>query len=116
MSVLECDITLFTLLKKKSVSMPHDELYYALLDWADQHKDIRDAVAKAKDSYTVNYIKLNNDSGSQTFTRKDWDNPFLAARRYYARIYDECSVMELWHDPNPALGIGGRSKLLLYKE
>lgn len=81
---------------------PKNDLYYTLLDWCDQHPEIRQEFLKNTETYTVEYTK-EDDWSEKIFTPKDYSNPYLAARRF---ISQELKLnpnlrFELWLNPNP---------------
>lgn len=111
--MLKCDLTLYEEFKNKSKSMSHDELYYALLDWADQHnKDIREEFIKSIDTYEVRYITKSGEHISKFFKAKEYNNPYIEARKFVNEILDSCECLEFWHKGNPAIGT---SELILSK-
>ena len=59
--------------------MPHDDLFYLLLDWADQHKEIQGELAKFHCAYRVRYINSSGKSNDITFKSSECSNPNLEA-------------------------------------
>lgn len=100
--VKECDMKLYEYVRRNSRKMPHDELYYYLLDWADQHNEIQKELAMKYDTYEVCYIdSLTGESNKKTFKNVNGNNPYFDARRFYGEILDTVDVAELRHLPNP---------------
>lgn len=98
----ECDIKLYEYIRRNSRKMPHDELYYYLLDWADQHRDIQEEIARRYDAYEVCYIdSMTGQSERKTFKGENGNNPYFDARRFYGEIINIADVAELRHLPNP---------------
>lgn len=77
MNVSRCDVTLYEEFKNKARTMPHDELYYALLDWADQHQEVKEEYIKSIDTYEVRYIHKNGEHISKLFKTPCARNPPL---------------------------------------
>lgn len=81
-----------------------DDLFYALLDWCDQHDEIRNRLAKKTDAYDVLYIDKNGKSHEESFTIHNGGDPYrLARKRYIELLSDSVQVAELRHRPNPYL-------------
>lgn len=112
MNVSRCDVTLYEEFKNKARTMPHDELYYALLDWADQHKDVKEEYIKSIDAYEVRYIHKNGEHISKLFKAKEYPNPYSEARKLVGEVWDDCECLEFWHKGHPAIGT---SELILSK-
>ena len=114
--MMKCDIVLYKEICKHSVSMEHNSLYYALLDWKDQHQEVRKEVEKRYDSYTVKHCNAAGET-VKVFSADTYENPFYAAYHNYNTICDEHgSVTELWKDPNPTSASEERRGKLLYSK
>lgn len=110
----ECDIKLYEYIRKNSRKMPHDDLYYNLLDWADQHQEIQEILAKRNDKYEVCYIDSSTgESKRKTFTVMDGGNPHRLARQFYEKILNTVDVAELRHLPNPYISGPERIGMLI---
>lgn len=114
--IKDCDITLYEIVRQKTKNMPRDELYYALLDWADQHEEVQQEVAKNHDTYTVDYIIKQSDGAekaySRIFTNKGYENPCRSAREFYYKITEDAIYAELRRNPNPYLREDRLSKII----
>lgn len=100
----ECDKKLYSMIRKNSRKMPHDDLYYALLDWADQHPEIQDELARENDCYIVKYVdKISGDGMERKFTTENYQNPYRSAMDFYNTIIGLADVAELWMKGNPFL-------------
>lgn len=114
--VKNCDTILYKLICEKSKNMPHDEMYYALLDWADQHQEVREQLAMDEDEYYVEYILKSGEKGYKSFKINNCceHNPYIEARIFYGKIKENCTCCELWHKPNPyIMGVDRKGKLIL---
>ena len=100
----EIDIKLYDYIRHNSFKMPHDEMYYLLLDWADQHREIQDELAKRNDRYQFCYIdSFTGKSEEAVFTSENGKNPLVEARKFYREILDMVDCAELWRLANPYL-------------
>lgn len=85
------------------------DIYYALLDWCDQHKDIAESLTKKYDIYVVVYIDCNGDSHREEFVSCNGENPFKFARQRYGELLKRnVEVMEFRRCPNPYLSYPSR--------
>lgn len=102
--IKECDIKLYEYIRENSKKIPRAELYYYLLDWADQHPEIQEEFARRCEAYEVCYIdSLSGESHRKIFKSVNGSNPYTSARRFYGEILDTVDVAELRHLPNPYL-------------
>lgn len=114
--IKNCDTILYKLIREKSKNMPHDEMYYALLDWADQHQEVRDQLAMDEDEYYVEYILNNGEKGHKSFKACNCcgHHPYIEARIFYGKIKENCACCELWRKPNLyIMGADRKGKLIL---
>lgn len=96
------DIKVYEYIRKNSQNMLHDDLYYILLDWADQHQEIQKELANYYSAYRVCHIDSNGKSYDLTFKGSEYDNPHKEARTYYHNIIEDgAEVAELWYCLNP---------------
>lgn len=80
------------------------DLFYALLDWCDQHNEIVNSLAKKADTYDILYIDKDGKSHKESFTAHNGENPYSLARQRYSELLSESvQVAELRHCPNPYL-------------
>lgn len=99
--IKECDIKLYEYICNNSRKMPHDDLYYNLLDWKDNHPEIREELARRNDTYEVCYIdSLTGESNREIFKGTNDGNPYILARKFYGEILDMVDVAELRRLPN----------------
>lgn len=111
----EIDIKLYDYIRHNSFKMPHDDLYYLLLDWADQHQEIQDELVNLNDRYQVCYIDSFTGKSEQIiFTSENGKNPYAEARKFYREILGMVDCAELWRLANPYLpGKSRRGELIM---
>lgn len=112
------DIKLYEYIRKNSKNMYHDDLFYLLLDWADQHQEIQNELSKYYASYKVDYIDSDGESHSHIFKGSEFENPQKEARAYYHNIITKgIEIAELWYCPNPyEIGEARKGKLITFFE
>ena len=113
LDILKCDVTLLDASNKVKDSMPHDSLYYALLDWSDQHQDVRQEYIKKIDKYIVSYGDRYGNYVEEEFTSSRYDDPYKAARSFYMIHKDDSEIIELRRAAHPYIG---RSKVLMTQD
>lgn len=96
------DINLYEYIRKNSKNMSHNDLYYLLLDWADQHREIQNELAGYYTAYRVRYVNPNGEFYDYTFKGSEFENPHKEARMCYNdAIKEGAEIGELWYCPNP---------------
>lgn len=81
------------------------DLFYALLDWCDQHDEIRESLGRKYDTYTVEYVDNDGKAHRESFNVFDGGNPHHLARQRYSEVLERIDpkVIELRRSPNPWL-------------
>lgn len=94
------------------------DLFYALLDWCDQHQEILESIARKEDTYDVLYIDKDGLSHTESFTGYSEGNPHRLARQRLSELIDDnIQVAELRHRPNPYIsGTERMGRLILSYE
>lgn len=94
------------------------DLFYALLDWCDQHQEILESIARKEDTYDVLYIDKDGLSHTESFTGCSEGNPHRLARQRLSELIDDnIQVAELRHRPNPYIsGTERMGRLILSYE
>lgn len=99
------DETLYLKAKKyirKTKPENRGDLFYALLDWCDNHQEILKSIACKEDTYDVLYIDKDGVSHKESFCGWADGNPQRFARQRYHYLIDSgAQVIELRHRPNP---------------
>lgn len=97
MNVKPVDVALYTAFRHlvDSGRMPKNELYYAILDWADQNQDVVNEYIKNTECYVVKCLTAKTIE-EKKFTNKEYENPYLAAKRFFDETKDKCDSINLW--------------------
>lgn len=101
--VKDVDVKLYTEFRKRSKTMPHDELFYAFLDWADKHPEIKNEYIKSIDTYSV-ICRTGEHQHIRLFTKNDGENPYKIAKMYYFMALPKFEIVELWQKGNEFIG------------
>lgn len=108
-SVKPEDVALYTAFRHlvDSGRMPRNELYYAILDWADQNPDVVNEYIKDTEYYIVKYLTTKIIKVKE-FTNKEYKNPYLAAKRFFDESKEKYDYVRLYRiSPFP-----GENKLI----
>ena len=98
------DINLYEYIHDHSKEMSHNELFYILLDWKDKHPEIRKALAKKYDTYTVKwYDESLHESQEMSFNDRECKNPYHDSLEIFCLCQNDpkISCAELWQNANP---------------
>lgn len=112
MEVKKCDLMLYKIIKERSKKMPRDLLYYVLLDWADQHEEVKKEYLKSIDTYVVSYLTEDGKIIDKVFTSENYLNPYVSAKKFYDEKIKEYPSIELWQKGH--FLIGEQDKLIFH--
>lgn len=102
--IKKADIKLYNWIEDNIETLPHNSLYYNLLDWKYAHQEVRNSVTKIHDCYTLRWLSAKT---GQVYEEKydcyNSEDPYQVAREYFKIDSSDPDVLavELWRDPNP---------------